>query len=144
MNGNNFSEINSTNAYSPSKFSCNKRKFPSDEYYNNYFYNEQNERRILRENNVIAFGVDESSIGDRLMVANIFSAIGINSTNEIALIQRLKPKKPQNSPAPLLIILNGKNLKPKYILKAAIYTQSEDLITTDFKNVSIRPDLTVT
>ena len=139
MNGDNISEKNSINAYSTSKFSCNKRKFPSDEYFNNYVYNEQNERRILRENNVVAFGVNESTIGDRLMMANILSAIGINSTNEIAFIQRLTPKKTQNSPAPLLITLNGTNLKPKHILKAA-----KDLKTTDFKNVSFSPDLTVT
>ena len=133
-------ELNSANTYGPSNFFCKKRKYSNDTNCNYDNYNDQNDRHLSRENNLIVFGVDDNSKDDLSSIINIFFAIGINHNNEIQLVERLKFKRCQKGPLPILVILKGLKLKPNEILKAAKAMKSVD----ELKHISISADLSVT
>lgn len=97
-----------------------------------------------RSNNLIIFGIEESSIAsdelqqqnnDRWKVKIMLMSIGLNANEEISEIKRLDQKRKTLKSRPILIKLEDKNTRSS-ILKKAKRLKDID----QYKNVSISPD----
>lgn len=105
--------------------------------------------RETRHKNLVLFGVKNTTVQnlqnvntlEKFEVIKIFNSIGITVESDSVEVQRLKPKRDQPEPYPILVKLlpGNKNLRVSEILKVA--KSLKDSI--EYKHVSISPDLYV-
>lgn len=134
--------FNHNNACTESKFDSKKIKKENPEDY-------LSKPREKRDKNLILFGVgypeetmkEATNERDKIEVLKIFSAIGFTIESDSLKVERLKPKRTQTEPHPILVRLEctSENVKATDIIRVAKNLKE----STDFKHIGISLDLFV-